>query len=286
MFKSTEIIRISGIPIKVHFSLWIVLPLIALAGPYRELFWGLAFALGLFTSVALHELGHSLVAQAQGIRVREILLLPIGGMAKLERLPTRPRDEIAMALAGPAVSLLLALLLGFLSFMLLLAHGNRVFTIPFMSLPVYLAFTNLVLAFFNLMPSFPMDGGRVFRAWMTPRVGKVEATRRAAKIGRVMAIAFGILGLLTSNMFLILVAVFVYFAAAAEYKAVQFEDLFMRNVYGGPAPGTGPFREYRPPPPPPGHPGKTDDVIVDYAPSEREQKRARNVFDDLYADWK
>ena len=116
MSKSTHIVTVFGIPIRVHITLWILLPLIAINLAHSmgsfSLFWGLLAAVGLFTSVALHELGHSIVALAKGCRVREILLLPIGGMAQLDRMPSRPSDEFQIAIAGPAVSLLLALSTG------------------------------------------------------------------------------------------------------------------------------------------------------------------------------
>ena len=290
MSSSTVIATVKGIPIRVHISLWLLLPLLAMLGPYPVMPWGLTFAVGLFACVALHELGHCLVAMKLGVRVRDILLLPIGGVAQMEDMPSDPRDEIRIAIAGPAVSLLLALLFGFVSMMLLLSFGpNTVFRVPLYSMPVNLAFTNLILALFNLVPSFPMDGGRIFRAWMTPRVGKVEATRRAAKIGKILAVAFGVVGILSTNMFLVAVAVFIYFSAGAEYRAIQFQDMFMKGFtsFGGGRttasntrrPYSEPARERTAP-----HTGQRDQNAEPIKDPEQ-ARRVKNVFDDLYKDW-
>lgn len=292
MSNATTIANIRGIPIRVHISLWILLPIIAMTGPYPPIPWGLVFAASLFACVALHELGHALVALSKGVRVRDILLLPIGGVAQMEEMPSEPRDEIRIAAAGPAVSLLLALIFGFIGMLLMLSFGPQaVLRAPVLSLPIQLAFFNLILALFNLAPSFPMDGGRIFRAWMTPRVGKVEATRRAAKIGRIMAVAFGLVGLFSMNFFLIAIAVFIYFSAGAEFRAVQFQDLFMRNVSSfGRAPRPAAPETHRPadttrttahtqrPP-------VDDDVRAEPVKDPEEARRIRNVFDDLYKDW-
>jgi Zn-dependent protease len=275
MGRSTHIATIFGIPIRVHITLWVLLPLIALnlasgMGKF-SLFWGLLAAIGLFASVALHELGHSVVALAKGCRVREILLLPIGGMAQLDRMPRRPRDEFQVAIAGPAVSLILALLFGGLSTllgMIGLQHLQIVCLI--------LSAINLGLALFNLLPSFPMDGGRIFRAWMTPKVGRLEATRKAAKIGRYMAIAFGLIGLFNFNLFLVAIAVFIYMAAGAEYRMVQTQE-GVRQGFGSWAQP----QDFSAPPP--------DQVIVSPPPYEKGRRvhvaRGGKVFEDLFKEW-
>jgi stage IV sporulation protein FB len=277
MANSTQLGRVFGIPIKVHITLWIVLPLIAMnmsQGMGRfALFWGLLAAIGLFSSVALHELGHSLVAIRKGCRVREILLLPIGGMAQLERMPRSPKDEFQVAIAGPAVSFALALIGGTIALffgVLGLEHLSFVLGL--------LAAINLMLALFNLLPSFPMDGGRIFRAWMTPRVGRLEATRKAAKTGRFMAILFGIFAVLPPfSLILLAIAVFIYLAAGAEYRMVQMQE------------GAGPMRfgqwAQRSSPP------QSDDngVFVSpppYAKHDRtEDVQGKGLFEELYDRW-
>ena len=220
---SYQIAKLAGIPIRVHITLLIFLPLIvghlAKAMGVQSFTWGLVAAVGLFASVALHELGHSLVAIKKGCRVRDILLLPIGGVAQLDALPTRPRDEFQIAVAGPAVSLLLAASFWFAA---RTAHAldARHPAIVLSSL----AGINLMLVLFNLLPSFPMDGGRIFRAWITPRLGRLNATRIAAKIGRFMSIVFGVFGVLNLNLFLVAIAVFIHQAAGAEYRQVQQQE--------------------------------------------------------------
>ena len=235
MKSAYQIARVFGIPVKVHLSLIVLLPLIALSVA-GSLFWGLIAAAGLFLSVALHEVGHSLVAMRKGGRVREILLLPIGGMARLERLSPRPRDEIRIAAAGPAVSGVLALL-----FFALALGASWIGLGFFTAILFWLAAINLMLALFNLLPSFPMDGGRIFRAWLTPRKGRVEATRVAAALGRGMAILFGIAGLWTGAWVLVAIAVFVYISAGAEYRLVRAREN-ARRVGGFPGFGPPPSR--------------------------------------------
>lgn len=222
--RSYLLTRVTGIPVRVHLTLVILLPFLALQfapwfGTFGFLF-GLLCAAGVFACVALHELGHSWVAIHKGCRVREIMLLPIGGIAKMEGLPSRPLDEFLVAFSGPATSALLALLCRWIG-SLFLALG----AIPLAVLFYILAAVNLALFLFNLLPSFPMDGGRIFRAFMTPRIGRLRATALAAKIGRIMAVLFGIYGFFNGNIILILIAIFIYQAAGAEYRAVVAQQM-------------------------------------------------------------
>ncbi|MBC8206717.1 MAG: site-2 protease family protein [Kiritimatiellales bacterium] len=208
--RSYNLTAVMGIPIRVHLTLVILLLFVA----FTRGLSGVLIAVGVFASVALHELGHSWVAIRKGCQVREIMLLPIGGVAKMSHIPSRPRDEFLIAAAGPLASFLLAVL-----FWLLTATGG--FTQFFINLFVI----NLMLCLFNLLPSFPMDGGRIFRAFMTPRLGRLKATALAARIGRIMAVAFGIFGLFNGNFILILIAIFIYNAAGAEYRAVYAQHM-------------------------------------------------------------
>ncbi len=237
MFGSYHIGTVFGIPIKVHVTLLIILPLLALrigTGLGIHFVWGLMAAAGLFGSVAVHELGHAVVAMNKRIRVREILLLPIGGLAQLERMPSRPRDEIHIAVAGPLVSLALAVGSFFLY---LFFAGWMPRSVPLLF--AVLASMNFMLAVFNMLPSFPMDGGRVFRALLTPRLGRVVATRIAAQTGRAMAILFGIWGLFRGEPMLMVIAVFIYMAAGAEYRQIVLQEQFRRG-FGGFSPIEGP----------------------------------------------
>ncbi len=225
MKTAYQIARVAGIPVQVHVTLLFLLPFVLLQLPPAWWAWGLVGMAGLFASVALHELGHSLVAMRKGCRVSHILLLPIGGLARMDRLPSSPRDEVLVAAAGPAVSLLLGLAAGQAS------AGLDAAGLPAPALvALLLGRVNIGLAVFNLIPSFPMDGGRIFRAWLTPFVGRIEATRRAAKVGRTLAVAFGLWSLLFRFSLLnIAIAVFVYQAAGAEYRTVLAEARLSRT---------------------------------------------------------
>lgn len=242
MFGSSyTVAKVFGIPIRVHISLLILLPF--LANDYG-LGTGILVGVGLFTSIALHELGHSVVALAKGCRVREILLMPIGGAAQLDRMPTRPMDEFLMAIAGPAVSLALA------------AAGiwggqyvtvaPLVYAHPPINVVEFLGWVNFGLAFFNLLPSFPMDGGRVLRAALSPRMGRLRATYVAARLGKLMAVLFGLYGLFREdrNWSLVAIAFFIYIAAGNEYRAVRAQEAAHR---GGGGPVWPPFFAQPPP---------------------------------------
>lgn len=205
--RSYLLTRIIGIPIRMHIALVILMIFVAL----KFGIGGILYAAGIFLSVALHELGHSWVAIRKGCKVREIMLLPIGGVAKMDNLPVRPADEMLVAAAGPLTSLLLAFLFDWL--------GQFVFL--FLSLRN----VNLMLCFFNLLPVFPMDGGRIFRAFMTPRLGRLQATALAARIGRILAVAGGIFALFQGNVFLIIIAVYIYQAAGAEYRGIYAQQI-------------------------------------------------------------
>lgn len=188
---------------------------------------GVVFISLLFVCVLLHELGHVYMARRYGIPTRDITLLPIGGVASLERLPEKPSQEIAVALAGPAVNVVIALVL----FALLGLQGVSVDLKSFaeferanMSLLTQLAIANAALVVFNLIPAFPMDGGRVLRAVLASWMGYVRATRAAAGIGQAIAVGLGFLGLF-GNPVLILIAVFVFLAASGESGFVQARDL-------------------------------------------------------------
>ncbi len=208
--RSYNLTTVMGIPIRVHLTLVILLLFVAFSYGLP----GILIAVGVFASVALHELGHSWVAIRKGCSVREIMLLPIGGVAKMSHIPSRPMDEFLVAAAGPLVSFLLAVL-----FLLIALAGIS----PQFFVNLYKI--NLMLCLFNLLPSFPMDGGRIFRAFMSPRLGRLKATALAARIGRIMAVAFGIFGLFNGQFLLILIAIFIYNAAGAEYRAVYAQHM-------------------------------------------------------------
>jgi Zn-dependent protease/CBS domain-containing protein len=228
-----EIARIRGIPIRIHYTFLLILPFLAyafgqnfvgaarLAGvPADRLsgppwLWGLLVALALFASVLVHELAHSLYALSHGGKVRSITLLMIGGISELTEAPRRPAEEAWMALAGPATSL--ALGIAFLA-LFWASKGLGGFDARFALF--YLAELNLFLGAFNLLPAFPMDGGRILRGLLARSRGPVRATQIAAQVGKVFAVLFAIWGFLTGQYLLIVIAFFVYIGAEGEQHAV------------------------------------------------------------------
>jgi Zn-dependent protease len=186
---------------------------------------GVAFILLLFLCVVLHEFGHALTAQRYGIQTRDITLYPIGGVARLERIPRNPRQELWIALAGPAVNVVIALVLLAALAATHTMSGPAGMRLVGGSLLNKLLWVNVSLVGFNLLPAFPMDGGRVLRAFLAMRMEYGRATQIAANIGQGMAMLFGLLGLM-SNPFLLFVAFFVYQGAAQEAGAVQAELAF------------------------------------------------------------
>lgn len=223
MSWSWKLTRIAGIDIRVHVTFFLLLIWIALAeapkGPTAML-QSLAFILALFTCVVLHELGHSLQAMRFGISVRDITLLPIGGVARLERMPEDPRQELQVALAGPLVNIVIAaaLYFGMGSARFVGLTGPDAFAAG--SFLQRLLSLNVILAVFNLIPAFPMDGGRVLRAYLAQRMNYVEATHWAARVGQGIALVFGLIGLF-GNPLLMFIALFVYMGAQSEDSMVQ-----------------------------------------------------------------
>ena len=248
MFGSSyRIATVWGIPIKIHMSLILLLAFFALSMAATGGFGGIVLLLvlevGIFTSIALHELGHAFVALRKGCRVREITLMFIGGVAQMERIPSRPADELLMAAAGPAVSIVLGVLLWLAGGRLPLAQ--ELWPLPLLrSVPIrcnivqYVGVINLWLAALNLLPSFPMDGGRILRASLAPRMGRLRATFVAARLGRIIAVLMGIYGLFArpTRWILVAIAFFVYIAAGNEYQAVRLQEARRRR-----GPQSGPF---------------------------------------------
>jgi Zn-dependent protease len=203
---------------------------------YRVFGWaggafGAALALLLFGCVTIHELAHSLVAKRFGIGVKEIVLLPIGGVARLMREPDKPHHELLIALAGPLANLVIALalaLVAHLTYGLPLALFEAPAAMPSLAgLLGWLFWANVMLCLFNLVPALPMDGGRVFRAVLSMFCGRLRATKLAASVGQMIAVAFTAYGLVSLQPILALIGVFVFFAAAHERTAVRAEELLV-----------------------------------------------------------
>jgi Zn-dependent protease/CBS domain-containing protein len=223
MSWSLNIGKVAGTVVRLHitfvlFLAWIFVSNYASSG--ATIAWNsLLFVVLLFLCVLLHEFGHIFTARAFGVPTPYVTLLPIGGVAQLERIPEEPWEEFLIAIAGPAVNVVIA------GALIAFAHANprasAAMGIDDMQIPMVdrLAALNLFLALFNLIPAFPMDGGRVLRAALASRIGFVRATERAASIGQFTAFVLGFIGLF-HNPILVFVAVFVYLAAASEAHSV------------------------------------------------------------------
>lgn len=235
MAWSFKLFEVGGTSVRVHFTFLLLLVWLGTvfwlqAGPVAALD-GIVFVTLLFACVVLHEFGHVIAARHYGIKTRDITLLPIGGLAALDRMPEKPGQEVVVALAGPAVNVAIA-------GVLMLLFGAKVdLTVPQISsqfgadLASRLVTVNLALAIFNLIPAFPMDGGRVLRALLGFAMSYQAATRVAARVGQALAIVFGFLGLL-GNPFLVLIAIFIFLAAGAEAYSANMRD-FVRGRHAG-----------------------------------------------------
>jgi stage IV sporulation protein FB len=227
MLWSIPIARIAGTVVRVHVTF--LLFLVWIGGSYWRLggreaaFEGVLFMVLLFACVLAHEFGHIVAARRYGIRTPDVTLWPIGGVASLERIPDKPREELVVALAGPAVNVAIAAVL-----VLVLGSGFDGAAMAEMENPragmlARLAAANIFLVVFNLIPAFPMDGGRVLRALLAMRRSHADATRIAARIGQGAAFLFALLGLFLNPM-LIVIGLFIYLAATAEAQHVAFRD--------------------------------------------------------------
>jgi Zn-dependent protease len=241
MFRSFQVGRAFGIPVYVHPS-FLLLPLWVLyntrgAGPVGMLF-GLATLLAIFGCVVLHEFGHALAARSFGIGTRDVTLYPIGGVARLERMSERPVEELLIALAGPAVNFVLVVLLTPLVIAAgvagLLGDGGIGLTPEQGFLPLAARFAatlllgNGVLMVFNLLPAFPMDGGRVLRALLSMGLGHLRATEIAARVGLGVAVLVGLSTFFVPNPMLVVLAVFVCFMGQMELLAVRHREAMRR----------------------------------------------------------
>ena len=222
----------AGIPLFLHWTLLLIPGYVLISGtlmgrPSFGVLADLFLVSVIFACVVLHEFGHALAARRFGVQTKDIILMPIGGVARLERMPKRPHEELIIALAGPAGNVVIATVL-------------LLITLPFTGLnglvkPTSLAANlvgktiavNLAMIVFNMFPAFPMDGGRVLRALLSIRIGHLRATRMATKVGQTMAILFGLAGLFVFNSpMLIFIAGFVYLAAAQEAGVAEMEASF------------------------------------------------------------
>jgi len=214
-----------GIPVRLHFTFLLVIGLLAIAngvagGGLGAAVDGVLFFCALFGCVLLHELGHALMARRYGVKTKDIILLPIGGVARLERMPDKPIQEFWIALAGPAVNVAIALLLGVWLWVNGSWNSLAAFGTAELGFASQMLTANLFLVLFNLLPAFPMDGGRVLRSLLAMRMHYAKATRIAGTVGKSMAVIFAIVGLFINPM-LFLIAAFVWFGATREMNLAE-----------------------------------------------------------------
>ena len=236
--------RVAGIELRVHATFllllaWAALTYYRLGGTTAAALRGVVFTLALFASVVLHELGHAVAARRFGVPTQDITLLPIGGVARLAYIPRQPKQELVIALAGPLVTLLIVLALYAIGLGFALPNGTMDAALGVRGGFVgQLMWANVFLLVFNLLPAFPMDGGRVMRAALAMHGDYAKATNAAARAGRAFALLFGLVGLLY-DPFLVLIALFVWLGAAGEaadeklhssLEGVPVEQLMIRDV--------------------------------------------------------
>jgi stage IV sporulation protein FB len=230
MSWSITLFRFGGTDVRVHLTFLLLLAWFGIAG-YTAAGWpgalgSILFILALFACVVLHEFGHALVARRYGIATPDITLLPIGGLARLSRIPEQPGAEVLIAIAGPLVNLVIVgVLLLFGADLTLGADDITGYGHSFIS---QLALVNLYLFGFNLIPAFPMDGGRILRALLAFRFSRRRATEIAARVGQAVAFLFVLLGLVYTDVLLILIAVFVFLAATSEAGHTVLMDIAVR----------------------------------------------------------
>jgi len=258
MDGSFRIGRVFGIPILIHYSFILVIPLFAwiigsqitvttdmLQGYFSIpidtslitegiMPWilGTVVALGLFAGVLIHELAHSLVARKKGIKINNITLMIFGGIATMEEGVPDPKAELPMALVGPIASLVVGLVCLGIAYAVPAVTKNPPLAGVVIFVFGYLGVLNIILFAFNLLPAFPMDGGRVLRAWLAGRMPLHRATKIAADIGKGFAIVFGLVGLFFFSPFLILIAFFIYIGASMESAAVKYSYLLQDVTVG------------------------------------------------------
>lgn len=234
-----------GIPVKIHWTFGYIIFYIIYTGYTDQLgvvgaVWFGVFILSLFLCVILHEYGHALAARRYGVKTMDIILTPLGGIARLMKMPDKPVQELVVALAGPAVNVVIAVVIYVVMYFGLDIHPLSVIDdnlYDFEGNPARffsaLMLTNIVLLFFNLLPVFPMDGGRVLRSLLAMKWKKVTATLVAARTGQVLSLGFIGFGLYTGNFTLALIGIFIFQGAYMEYRQTKAEDVLQNTTIEG-----------------------------------------------------
>jgi Zn-dependent protease/CBS domain-containing protein len=246
MNKSLRLFTVKGIDIRVHLTfplilLWAAYQFALVFGGLSGALFGVTAIIILFILVTLHELGHSFAARMYGVPVEQIVLSPIGGVAQLKRMPENPAQEMVIAIAGPTVNFLMAFVIAAVGYIYGLDFRSLIITFSvaesatLAALISYVFISNLFLAAFNLIPAFPMDGGRILRALLALRLEYSQATNIAATVGRIVAILFGIYGLINGGLFMIFIAFFIFMAAGQEARYSRFKHALdgytVKNAY-------------------------------------------------------
>ncbi len=232
MDRSLKLFSVRGIDVRLHFTfplilLWAAVRFGSAGGGVRSALFGVVVMVLVFVLVTLHELGHSFAAMHYGVPVKQIVLSPIGGVAQLQRIPDKPVQEFVIALAGPAVNFAIALLLAaFIPVFGLSMRGvvlslSDAAGLTITAVFAYIFVYNIILALFNLIPAFPLDGGRVFRALLAMKLDYSRATNVAATVGKVIAVMMGLYGLFNGGIFMVFIALFVFTAAGKEAAMVK-----------------------------------------------------------------
>ena len=226
MRSSLKVASIFGIEVRIHltfllFLVWIWFSYYQVAG-FTGAVQGVLFILALFACVLLHEFGHAFAARGFGIETPDITLLPIGGVARLNRVPDKPWQELVVAIAGPLVNVVIAGVLIFVIHTSATLEQLEYLENPRIELLAKLASVNVMLVLFNLIPAFPMDGGRVLRALLAMVMPYARATQIAAWIGQGLAVVFGIFGIF-GNPLLIFIAIFIFFGAQQEVAMARWK---------------------------------------------------------------
>lgn len=239
---SIRLFRFRGIPVRMHWTFALIFLWVGYLGirdglDARGMAVQFVLVIALFACVVLHEFGHAFAARRYGIRTRDIILYPIGGVARLDRFPDKPVQELVVAIAGPLVNVVIFLLLLLVQMLFLrevvMEETTGMVAMDWQNLVYILFWMNVVLAGFNLLPAFPMDGGRVLRALLAMRRDRVNATRLAVITGRVVAFFMMAWAIWTGQFMLGLVAVFVLVMGTQEYGMVRSEQLYSRFTAGG-----------------------------------------------------
>ncbi|MCB0640338.1 MAG: site-2 protease family protein [Phaeodactylibacter sp.] len=246
-----HLVTLFKIPVRIHWTFllllaWVIYSSQTQGGDLQYTLWSSVLVLTIFLCVVLHEFGHALTARRYGVQTRDIILSPIGGIARLNKLPEKPLQEFFVAIAGPMVNVGIALclapvlLLFFREETLQLWDIIRGVGLPgreessnvFAYYAPSIFFLNLILAGFNMLPAFPMDGGRIFRALLSIRFGRLRATRVAALIGQVLAILLAAYGIWQFNLITVFIAAFVFLTATQEYRSIRWEKLLLNHTVG------------------------------------------------------